>query len=82
MSMPLLYMSGPFTLTFSHIFSAVSSQLMVLLPLDESDKLFLQLTLPPGLLEILQAAKVEDDVASLAKVNLSNPRVSICFVHG
>lgn len=73
---------GPFTITFSYIFSAVSNRLMIPLPLDESDKLLLQLTLSPGLLEILQAAKVEDDVAGLAKVNLSNPRVSICFVHG
>ena len=39
-------------------------------PLDEADELLLQLALPARLLEVVDAAQVEHDVARLAEVYL------------
>ena len=39
-------------------------------PLDEADELLLELALAAGLLEVVDAAEVEDDVARLPEVDL------------
>ena len=48
----------------------MSIQLLVLLPLDETNELFLQLALSPGFLEVFQTAEVEDYITRLSEVHL------------
>ena len=52
-------------------------------PLDEADELLLELALPARLLEIVDAAEVEHDVARLAEVDLGGwETISICARRG